>query len=64
MDFRTNKIDQKLPDKIGENAKRLEEFLQAVRWQKIARAAIYAHIAFLIFLFTTIAVIRLAFKLF
>lgn len=64
MPFITNKIDQPLPDRIGDNAKRLEALLAAVDWKNFAKHAFLIHLGLLYFLFSTIVVIRIALKIF
>ena len=63
IDFRTNKIDQTFPERVGENAKRLQDFLSQVNWRQFVKYAVWIHVGFLLFLFTTIAVVRLALKI-
>jgi len=60
----TNKYEQSLPERVGDNAKRLETLLAAVNWRRLIVVAAWLHVSFLLFLFTTIAVIRLALHLF
>jgi hypothetical protein len=62
--FITNKIDQPLPDRVGENAKRLEALLSAVDWKRLAKFAFLIHLGLLYFLFTTIVITRLALHIF
>jgi hypothetical protein len=63
MTFVTNKIDR-APARVGENAKRLQDRLDAVNWKRFIMYAISFWISFLVVLFSTIVVIRLALSIF
>mgnify|MGYP001008694146 CR=1 FL=1 len=65
MEFpRSNKIRQELPEKIGENAKRLEEIISAADWKKIGKFLAIGYAAILIAVFLMLVVIRFAFAIF
>jgi len=60
----TNKIHQQIEEKMGENAKLLEERLKQINWSVFLR--VYASLlgVFLVSTFLIIAVIRAALKVF
>jgi|GEM_PF-5296290 hypothetical protein len=60
----TNKYDQSLPERVGDNAKRLEALLSAVNWKRLAKFAFLIHLGVLYFLFTTIVIIHIALHIF
>jgi len=62
----TNKFPKEIDvvEEVGENAKRLEKIIEAPNFKKLAKYAVYAHLYFLAFIFSTIVVVRFAFWLF
>ena len=60
----TNKYDQNLEDKFGENAKLLEEFLNRIQWKVIAYHYWVFFGQFLLSIFLLIVIVRLAMVLF
>lgn len=59
-----NKLNEGLPEEIISSAKNLEDHLNKINWQVFAIAYLYGLGFLLVTLFTIIATIRLAIKLF
>ena len=61
MNFpKTNKIHQSLEQAVGENAALLQELLESIKWRRFFHFYSAFFGIFLVSLFLTIAVIRLA----